>query len=308
MEEYIFYCEDCDEGKRIDVFLSSETDLTRNRLQGLIEKGLITVNGAAKAKNYRLKAGDYIKVNIPEVKEAEILAEDIPLDILYEDGDVIVVNKPQGMVVHPATGHFSGTLVNGLMYHCKDGLSGINGVMRPGIVHRIDRDTSGVLVAAKNDTAHNFLAEQLSSHCMTREYIGVVHNSLKGEEGTVDTLIGRHPTDRKKMAVLKTGGRRAITHYKDICNKRNFSLAAFRLETGRTHQIRVHMAYIGHPLLGDMVYGPSKCPYRLNGQTLHAALLGFIHPTTKEYMEFRAELPEYFKNIIKNIGFELYTI
>ncbi len=304
MEELIFCVEAEDGGKRIDAYLSSEAeDISRSRVQKLVEEENVLVNGKAAAKNYRLKPGDIIHLMLPEVKEAEILAQDIPLDILYEDMDVIVVNKPQGMVVHPAAGHCSGTLVNALMYHCGDSLSGINGVMRPGIVHRIDRDTSGILVAAKNDTAHDCLARQLSKHSMKRVYLGIVHNSLKGEEGTVSQPIGRHPKERKKMAVI-TGGRHAVTHYRDIADSGRYSLAEFRLETGRTHQIRVHMAYIGHPILGDPVYGPKKCPFTLNGQTLHAAVLGFIHPRTEEYMEFKAELPEYFIYALNKTGFE----
>ncbi len=305
MEELIFYAEENDSGKRADIFLGEAADISRSRAQKLAEDGNVIINGKATAKNYRMKTGDILCVRLPQAKEAEITAQNIPIDILYEDSDVIVVNKPQGMVVHPAAGHFSDTLANALMYHCGSSLSGINGVMRPGIVHRIDRDTSGILVAAKNDSAHISLAGQLSAHSMKRIYLGIVHNSLKGEEGTVIKPIGRHPKDRKRMAVLSDGGRYAVTHYKDIADSGGFSLAEFRLETGRTHQIRVHMAYIGHPILGDPVYGPRKCPLSLEGQTLHAVVLGFVHPRTGEYMEFKAKLPEYFKYALKKTGFEV---
>ncbi len=303
MERYEFYCEKEESGKRIDSFLSLVLeDISRSRVQKLISEGNILANGKAVGKSFKLKGGDVISVIIPEAREAEISAEDIPLDIVYEDGDVIVINKPQGMVVHPAPGHFSGTVVNALMHHCKGELSGINGVTRPGIVHRIDRDTSGVIVAAKNDFTHNALAAQLAEHSMTRVYKGIVYNSFKEEEGTVDANIGRSPRDRKKMTVLKTGGRRAVTHYSLIKNMGKFAYAEFRLETGRTHQIRVHMSYIGHSILGDPVYGPAKCPYNLKGQTLHAEVLGFIHPRTGKYMEFRAPLPSYFEDLLNRFG------
>ncbi|MCC8014300.1 MAG: RluA family pseudouridine synthase [Eubacterium sp.] len=303
-----FVCGIEDEGMRLDSFLSLKLqDVTRSRVQKLIDE-YVFVNGKKVGKSLKLKCGDEVSVTLPEAVEAEINAENIPLDILYEDRDLIVINKPQGMVVHPAPGHFSGTLVNALMYHCKDGLSGINGVMRPGIVHRIDRDTSGVLVAAKNDFAHNALAEQLEKHSMKRIYKGIVYNGFKEPEGTIETQIGRSQRDRKKMAVLKAGGRRAVTHYRVIDANGGYSFVEFRLETGRTHQIRVHMSHIGHPLLGDPVYGPQKCPYNLQGQALHAEVLGFVHPSTNEYIEFSADLPEYFREVLKRLGMKEWIL
>ena len=236
---------------------------------------------------------------VPEAVEPEILAENIPLDILYEDRDVILVNKPKGMVVHPAAGHYTGTLVNALMYHCREDLSGINGVLRPGIVHRIDMDTTGVLIACKNDQAHNSIAAQLKEHSITRRYQAIVHGVVKEDEGVVDAPIGRHPQDRKKMCINHQNGKSAVTHYRVLKRFSGFTHIECRLETGRTHQIRVHMASLGHPLLGDQVYGPARCPYKLQGQTLHAGILGFIHPTTGAYMEFTAPLPEYFKHLLE---------
>ncbi|MCD8238898.1 MAG: RluA family pseudouridine synthase [Clostridiales bacterium] len=303
-----FVCGIEEEGMRLDSFLSLKLqDVTRSRVQKLIDE-YVFVNGKKAGKSLKLKRGDEVSVTLPEAVEAEINAENIPLEILYEDSDLIVVNKSQGMVVHPAPGHFSGTLVNALMYHCKGELSGINGVMRPGIVHRIDRDTSGVLVAAKNDFAHNALAEQLEKHSMKRIYKGIVYNGFKEPEGTIETQIGRSQRDRKKMAVLKAGGRRAVTHYKVIDANCGFSFVEFRLETGRTHQIRVHMSHIGHPLLGDPVYGPQKCPYNLKGQALHAEVLGFIHPSTNKYIEFSADLPEYFREVLKRLGMKEWIL
>lgn len=288
-----------DVNKRIDVFLNDELDdISRSALQKLIEKGNITVNGKNISKNYKLRADDMIQVDIPEPEELNIVPEKIPLDILFEDDDLIVLNKPQNMVVHPAPGHYSGTLVNGLMYHCGDNLSGINGVMRPGIVHRIDKDTSGVLVIAKSDLAHRGLSEQLAEHSMKRIYNAIVYNNIKDDFGTVETNIGRSQNDRKKMAVLPRGGRHAVTHYRVLDRMGKFNLVELQLETGRTHQIRVHMAHIGHPLLGDPVYGPKKQIYNLEGQVLHAKVLGFVHPRTGEYMEFDTDLPEYFKKLI----------
>ncbi len=288
-----------DINKRIDHYLNDELeDISRSALQKLIDKGNITVNGKSVNKNYKLRQGDIIEVEIPEPEGVNIEAENIPLDILYEDSDLIVVNKPQDMVVHPAPGHYSGTLVNALMYHCGDNLSGINGVLRPGIVHRIDKDTSGVLVIAKSDLAHKGLSEQLAEHSMNRIYNAIVYNGFDEDGGTVSTLIGRSQNDRKKMAVLRTGGRNAVTHYKVIERMGKFTLVELKLETGRTHQIRVHMAHIGHPLLGDPVYGPKKQVFNLQGQVLHAKVLGFIHPRTGEYMEFETELPEYFNKLI----------
>lgn len=295
----LFIVENEDINKRIDVFLNDELeDMSRSALQRLIEKGNITVNSKNINKNYKLRENDNINIEIPEPVELNIEPENIPLDILYEDDDLIVLNKPQNMVVHPAPGHYSGTLVNGLMYHCGDKLSGINGVMRPGIVHRIDKDTSGVLVIAKSDMAHKGLSEQLAEHSMKRVYNAIVYNSIKNDEGTVSTNIGRSQNDRKKMAVLDEGGRHAVTHYKVLERMGKFNFVELQLETGRTHQIRVHMAHIGHPLLGDPVYGPKKQIFNLAGQVLHAKTLGFVHPRTGKYMEFETELPDYFKKLI----------
>ena len=272
MEYFTFAAEKEDVGTRLDVFLAENMeDLSRSAVQKLVEGGHIQLNGGSVKSNYKLREKDVIDVEVPEAKEIEILPEDIPLDILYEDADVIVVNKPQGMVVHPAPGHYTGTLVNALMYHCGSELSGINGEKRPGIVHRIDRDTSGVLMVAKKD------------------------------EGTVDQPIGRNPLDRKKMAVTQKHSRHAVTHYRVLQRMGNFTLIEAQLETGRTHQIRVHMTYIGHPLLGDLVYGPKKQPFALQGQVLHARVLGFVHPTTGEYMEFEAPLPEYFQKLMERL-------
>lgn len=290
------------EDDRIDKFLASEMpDYSRAFIQKLIKDGLVTVNGSPVKSNYRLTTGDVLTVNVPQAVEPDILPENIPLDILYEDDDIIVVNKPKGMVVHPAAGHYTGTLVNALMYHCRDNLSGINGVLRPGIVHRIDMDTTGVLVACKNDAAHQFISEQLAVHSITRKYNAIVLNGFKVGSGTVDAPIGRSRTDRKKMAISPTDGRNAVTHYEVIENYGKYAYIECQLETGRTHQIRVHMASIGHPLLGDEVYGSGKSPYNTVGQTLHARVLGFIHPSTREYIEFEAPLPEYFKAILNDL-------
>ena len=300
----IYNAETEDANKRIDVFLNEEIeDISRSAIQKNIENGNILVNGKKVSKNFKLSEGDSVSVELPEPVEIEILPENIPLDILYEDKDVIVINKPQDMVVHPAPGHYTGTLVNALMYHCGDELSGINGVLRPGIVHRIDKDTSGILVAAKSDRAHISLSKQLAEHTMTREYWAIVYNGFDEESGTVDQPIGRHPTERKKMAVVRDKtSRHAVTHYTVIKKlKGNYTLVKLRLETGRTHQIRVHMAYIHHPLLGDEVYGPKKCPFNLKGQVLHAKILGFTHPATGEYMEFESPLPKYFEDLIEKI-------
>ena len=300
----IYIAETEDANKRIDVFLNEEIeDISRSAIQKNIENDNILVNGKKVGKNYKLSEGDGVSVELPEPVEIEILPENIPLDILYEDKDVIVINKPQDMVVHPAPGHYTGTLVNALMYHCGDELSGINGVLRPGIVHRIDKDTSGILVAAKSDRAHISLSKQLAEHTMTREYWAIVYNGFDEESGTVDQPIGRHPAERKKMAVVRDKtSRHAVTHYSVIKKlKGNYTLVKLRLETGRTHQIRVHMAYIHHPLLGDEVYGPKKCPFNLKGQVLHAKILGFVHPATGEYMEFESPLPKYFEDLIEKI-------
>ena len=300
----IYIAETEDANKRIDIFLNEEIeDISRSAIQKNIENGNILVNGKKVSKNFKLSEGDGVSVELPEPVEIEILPENIPLDILYEDKDVIVINKPQDMVVHPAPGHYTGTLVNALMYHCGNELSGINGVLRPGIVHRIDKDTSGILVAAKSDRAHISLSKQLAEHTMTREYWAIVYNGFDEESGTVDQPIGRHPTERKKMAVVRDKtSRHAVTHYTVIKKlKGNYTLVKLRLETGRTHQIRVHMAYIHHPLLGDEVYGPKKCPFNLKGQVLHAKILGFTHPATGEYMEFESPLPKYFEDLIEKI-------
>lgn len=285
-------------GARLDKFISEQTggELTRSAAVKLIEDGNCTVNGKSVAKNYKLKSGDKILIEIPEAVDVDILPENIPLDIVYEDNDLLVVNKPKGMVVHPAPGHYSGTLVNALMYHCKDSLSGINGEIRPGIVHRIDKDTSGLLIVAKNDTAHKGLAAQIKEHSFTREYEAVVNGSVK-EDGIVNAPIGRHKIDRKKMCVTTENSREAVTHYFVIENFGDSTHLRLRLETGRTHQIRVHMAYIGHSVAGDEVYGNGK-PKSLMGQCLHAKKIGFVHPVTGEYLEFDSELPEYFKKFL----------
>ena len=303
MKNYKLAAEKADAGTRADSFISSEIeDMSRNAVQRLINEGLILINGKAAKANHRIKTGDIIDVTVPDPREIEILPEDIPLDILYEDSELIVVNKPKGMVVHPAPGHYSGTLVNALMFHCRGSLSGINDVLRPGIVHRIDKDTSGVLVAAKTNRAHQSLAVQLAEHSITRRYNAIVFNSFKEEQGTVDKSVGRHPIDRKRMAVTERGGKRAVTHYKVLERLGKFTYIEAQLETGRTHQIRVHMAYIGNPLLGDTVYGPAKQPFNTQGQVLHARALGFIHPVTGSYMEFEAALPEYFEKLLKKAG------
>ncbi len=289
-------------GERIDKYLSEQLeDMTRSHIQKLIKENMVRVNGMTVKSNFKLSASDQIEVEIPELKEPDILPENIPLDILYEDQDILVVNKPKGMVVHPAPGHYTGTLVNAIMYHCKDNLSGINGVMRPGIVHRIDMDTTGSLLICKNDRAHQALAEQLKEHSITRKYHAIVHGRLKEDEGTIDKPIGRHPIDRKKMSVHCTNGREAVTHYRVLKRFQQFTYIECQLETGRTHQIRVHMSSIGHPILGDQVYGPAKCPYKLQGQTLHAKVLGITHPTTGEYMEFDAPLPDYFQGLLEKM-------
>ena len=298
----IFTIETDDVNKRVDVFLNEEMeDVSRSALQKNIEKGNITVNGEKISKNYKLHLGDIVEAELPPPENIDIVPEDIPLDIMYEDDDLIVINKSENMVVHPAPGHYTGTLVNALMFHCGDNLSGINGVLRPGIVHRIDKDTSGVLVIAKSDLAHKGLSEQLAEHSMKRVYNAIVYNSFSEESGTVDRNIDRSKNDRKKMAVVMQGGRNAVTHYKVIEKLGKYTWVELQLETGRTHQIRVHMSYIGHPLLGDPVYGPKKCPFNLNGQVLHAKVLGFIHPRTGEYMEFNSELPDYFSSLIERL-------
>lgn len=296
--EYIAGEEDA--GNRIDSFLAEKLPLlSRSYIQKQIKECNILVNGSKTKAGYKICASDTIRLYETPAEELEIKPENIPLDIIYEDNDIIVINKPKRMVVHPAPGHYSGTVVNALLYHCKDSLSGINGILRPGIVHRIDQDTTGAIVACKNDTAHRSLAGQLKEHSITRTYHAIVNNHIKEEEGTVATTIGRHPVDRKKMAVNVKGGRDAVTHYKVLDNLDNrYTYIACNLETGRTHQIRVHMAYIGNPVLGDSLYGPAKCPFNLEGQVLHAKTLGFIHPSTGKYMEFEAPLPDYFKKLL----------
>lgn len=290
------------QGVRIDKFLSEACDgLSRSYLQKLLKSELVEVDKRTVKNSYKLSAGERIEFEVPEAAEPEIKAEDIPLDIIHEDSDIILVNKPKGMVVHPAAGHYSQTLVNGLMYHCRNGLSGINGVLRPGIVHRIDMDTTGVLIVCKNDFAHNAIAEQLKVHSITRKYFAIVHGVIQEDEGTVDAPIGRHPVDRKKMSINRKNGKEAVTHYRVLERFRQFTYVECQLETGRTHQIRVHMASIGHPLLGDSVYGPSKSPFKLQGQTLHAGVLGIVHPRTGNYMEFSAPLPEYFSELLDKL-------
>lgn len=299
MEENIFQVSQDSHKQRVDKYLSDQIpEFSRSRIQKLLDDEQVTVNGKVTKSNYKLNVGDEVCIIVPEAVPIDIPAENIPLDIVYEDEDIIVVNKPKGMVVHPAPGHYTGTLVNALMYHCKDQLSGINGELRPGIVHRIDMDTTGLLVACKNDYAHNFIAEQLKEHSITRKYQAIVYNSIKEDEGVVDAPIGRDVRDRKKMAVNYKNGREAVTHYRVLERFKNFTYIECELETGRTHQIRVHMTQIGHPLLGDEIYGPKNCPYHLTGQTLHAKTLGFVHPRTKKYIEFDSELPEYFQKLL----------
>ncbi|QUH31585.1 RluA family pseudouridine synthase [Vallitalea guaymasensis] len=302
MDSYTFLIEAEDAGMRIDKFISDRLpDYSRSFIQKLIKENNLTVNNSEIKSNYKLKARDEINIVIPEPKELDIVAEDIPLDIVYEDKDVILVNKPQGMVVHPAPGHYTGTLVNAIMYHCKDDLSGINGVMRPGIVHRIDKDTSGVLIICKNDKAHESIAKQLKDHTITRKYNAIVYNNLKEDEGKINAPIGRHPVNRKQMAVNPINGKEAITHYRVLERINQYTYVELQLETGRTHQIRVHMTSINHPLLGDPVYGPKSDRFKLKGQALHARVLGFVHPTTNEYMEFEAPLPNYFTGLLKKL-------
>lgn len=295
-----------DRGARIDAWLAAHVEgLTRSAAAKLLESGGVAVNGASAAKNYRLTGGETVKVTRPEAEEIAVEPQDIPLDVVYEDQDVIVVNKPVGLVVHPAPGHPDGTLVNALLHHCGDSLSGIGGERRPGIVHRIDKDTSGLIIAAKNDFAHQFLSAQLSDHTLGREYEAVVHGGFRDDAGTVDAPIGRHPVDRKRMAVTPKNSKPAVTHYEVIARYRGYTRILCRLETGRTHQIRVHMASIGHPLLGDGVYG-APCPEKgLEGQCLHARRLKFIHPRTGQLVRLEAPLPEYFTQVISRLGNEI---
>lgn len=298
-----FTVEKEEEGIRIDKFLAdNQEDLTRTFLQKLIKDGMVYVNNKVVKANYKVCSTDNIIVELPPPIDLSIEPESIPVDILYEDKDIVIINKDKGMVVHPAAGHYTGTLVNALLYHCKDDLSGINGVLRPGIVHRIDMNTTGVLVVCKNDKAHQFISEQLKVHSITRKYDALVYNPFKVTEGTVDAPIGRHPVDRKKMAINPKNGKHAVTNYKVIDNMSSkYAHIECSLLTGRTHQIRVHLASIGHPLIGDEVYGQAKNPFHLEGQALHARVLGFVHPSTKEYVEFEAPLPEYFTNLLKKL-------
>lgn len=290
-------------GMRLDKYLSQEyPDKTRSSLQKLIEDGHVLVNGNKTSKNYKLRGNDRLCVEFPEPEELSLKPEKIPLEILYEDGDLLVVNKPKGMVVHPAAGNYEGTLVNALLYHCGDSLSGINGVIRPGIVHRIDKNTSGLLMVAKNDRAHQSLAQQIKEHSFLREYEAVVYGRVKEDSGVVNAPIGRSRTDRKKMCVTRENAKEAVTHYEVIKRYREFTHLKFRLETGRTHQIRVHMAYLGHPIAGDDVYGPKKVITKLSGQCLHAKKLGFVHPASNLWMEFESSLPEYFTDFLRTLS------
>lgn len=299
MNEVVFEVpHDC-EGERIDKFISSCLDaLSRNYIQKIIKDERVFVGGVPVKANYRLKAEDTVRFAIPDAVEPDISAQDIPLDILYEDKDLLIVNKPKNMVVHPAPGHYEGTLVNAIMHHCKNELSGINGILRPGIVHRIDKDTTGSLIICKNDRTHNAIAALLKTHDITRKYRAVVFGNVKEDEGTINAPIGRHNTDRKKMAVNAKNGKDAITHYRVLERYNGYTYVECRLETGRTHQIRVHMASMGHPILGDEIYTNRRAPFKLDGQVLHAMTIGFVHPALNEYMEFDAPLPEYFEGLL----------
>lgn len=295
-----------EDGLRLDQYIAGRCmDLSRSYIQKLIKESRVTINKNIQTKTKTaVQESDIVNVFLPDPKELEIKPQDIPLDILYEDNDVLVVNKPKGMVVHPAPGHYEGTLVNAVLYHCRDNLSGINGVLRPGIVHRIDKDTTGALIVCKNDKAHQKIADQLRAHTITRSYRAIVYNNFSEDEGMINAPIGRHPTNRKKRMVTEKNSKEAITHYKVLDHlNHKFNYIECRLETGRTHQIRVHMSHIGHPLLGDEVYGPVNSKFKnLQGQTLHAATIGFIHPTTEEYMEFSAPLPDYFEKLLKTLA------
>lgn len=302
MQEEQFIIREEDDGVRIDLFLTKQLEnISRSYIQKLIKEKEISVNGATVKSNYKIGVNDVIKMTIPDLSEPDILPENIPLDILYEDMDILIVNKPKGMVVHPSPSHYTGTLVNALMYYCKEDLSGINGVMRPGIVHRIDMDTTGSLLVCKNDFAHQKLAEDLKVHNIKRVYHAIVHGVIKEDEGTIEGPIGRHPIDRKKMSINYKNGKPAITHYRVLKRFSNYTYIECQLETGRTHQIRVHMASIHHALVGDTVYGPAKSPFHLQGQTLHAKILGIHHPRTNEYLEIDAPLPKYFVDLLEKL-------
>ena len=288
--------------KRLDSYVTDKlSKVSRTTAQRLIEEEKVLVNGKKQKASYKPEEGDVISIEIPEAKDVELKAQDIPVPVVYEDNDIIVVNKPKGMVVHPANGNPDGTLVNAILAMCKDSLSGIGGEIRPGIVHRLDKDTSGLLIVAKNDEAHMNMSKQIQERKVTKKYIALVRGVVAEDEATIDLPIARSTKDRKKMAVVMQGGRNAVTHYKVIEKLGKYTWVELQLETGRTHQIRVHMSYIGHPLLGDPVYGPKKCPFNLNGQVLHAKVLGFIHPRTGEYMEFNSELPDYFSSLIERL-------
>lgn len=299
MNEVVFDILPEQEDERIDKCISNYMEnLSRSYIQKIIKDGNVFVNEHTVKANYRVKTEDNIRFILPDSIEPDIPAQDIPLDILFEDQDILIVNKPKNMVVHPAPGHYEGTLVNAIMYHCKGELSGINGVMRPGIVHRIDKDTTGSLIVCKNDASHNAIAELLKTHDITRKYRAIVYGNIVEEKGTVDAPIGRHPNDRKKMAINEKNGKRAVTHYRVLERFGKYTYIECQLETGRTHQIRVHMASIGHPLLGDEVYSGRKSPFKLEGQVLHAMTIGFMHPRNGKYMEFEAPLPEYFEKLL----------
>lgn len=304
--KYQYEVEQEAENMRLDQYITKHCmDLSRSYIQKLIQEERVTINEHIQVKSKTpVQTGDKIEVSLPTPKELNIQPQNIPLDILYEDNDLLIVNKPKGMVVHPAPGHYEDTLVNAILYHCKDNLSGINGVLRPGIVHRIDKDTTGALIVCKNDKAHQKIADQLRAHTITRSYRAIVYNNFSEEEGTINQPIGRHPTNRKRRMVTEKNSKEAITHYKVLDHlNHKFNYIECHLETGRTHQIRVHMSYIGHPLLGDEVYGPANSKYKnLQGQTLHAATIGFVHPTTEEYMEFAAPIPDYFEKLLKTLG------
>ncbi len=300
MTQYSFTANEEQAGNRVDKLLAETfKEFTRSHIQKMAEEGCLLVNGKSVKVNYKLRAGDNVLLNVEPPKEPDIVAENIPLEIVYEDGEMIVVNKPQGMVVHPAAGNYSGTLVNALMAYCGDSLSGINGEKRPGILHRIDKDTSGLLLVAKTDRAHRALAEQIKVHSLTRAYLALLHGNVKEDDGTIDAPIGRHPTDRKKMTITSVNSRHAVTHYRVLERFGRYTFVECRLETGRTHQIRVHMSQNRHPIVGDKTYGVKKEEFSLNGQLLHAYKVGFVHPLSGEYMEFVSELPPYFEKVLK---------